>query len=323
MVVKKKTLTNLPPKHKKPNRVGPRIPKRTEVQFICDGDVKLYRTMPSGDVWQFEMNIKGERYDASKKTKYLRRSLKTRKIDEAKRLGKELWIEVLGKVQVVQAIFSPTTSELVNMFLEVKKSEVGINKTFGRYQTIRTQLSWYLEFVGADERITDVDRNIWDGYYRFRKTHRPEVTDMTLSNEKSTIRCLYRWAIRLEYLPQRFFPEFPPISIETVKRRALTGEEWRTIHEHMRSKKWTNVEGPKVAEQRRSIYWFVLVLGNLGCRFGEARRLTWNNIKKIQKVEVDRRNQTQVTVNSLKSQTKNKKARTSIGKRGDVFSTIK
>jgi len=326
MAVKKKTLTNLPPKHqkpKKPNRIRPRNNRRTEIHLICDGDVKLFRTLPSGDVWQFEMNIKGERYDTSKKTKYLRRSLKTRKIDEAKRLGKELWIEVLGKVQAVQPIFSPTTSELVNMFLEVKKSEVGINKTFGRYQTIRTQLSWYLEFVGADEKITDVDRNIWDGYYRFRKTSRPDVTDMTLSNEKSTIRSLYRWAIRLEYLPQRFLPEFPPISSETIKRRALTVEEWRTIYEHMRSKKWTNVENPKVAEQRRSIYWFVLVLGNLGCRFGEARRLTWNNIKKIQKVEVDGRNQTQVTVNFLKSQTKNKKARTSIGRRGDVFSTIK
>ena len=326
MAVKKKTLTNLPPKHqkpKKPNRIRPRNNRRTEVHLICDEEVKIFRTVPSGDVWQFEMKIKGERYDTSKKTKYLRRSLKTKKLEEAQRLGKELWIEVLGKVEAAQPIFSPSTSVLVNMFLEVKKSEVGINKTMGRYQTIRTQLGWYLEFVGADEKITDVDRNIWDGYYRFRRTHKPNVTDMTLTNEKSTIRSLYRWAIRLEYLPQRYLPEFPLLSTEAVKRRALTVEEWRTIYEHMRSKNWTNVDDPKKEEQRRFIYWFVLVLGNLGCRFGEARRLTWNNVKKIQKVTVDGRDQTQVTVNFLKSQTKNKKARTAIGRRGDVFSTIK
>jgi integrase len=325
MAVKKKTLTNLPPKHqkpKKPNRIRPRNNRRTEVHLICDEEVKIFRTVPSGDVWQFEMKIKGERYDTSKKTKYLRRSLKTKKLEEAQRLGKELWIEVLGKVEAAQPIFSPSTSVLVNMFLEVKKSEVGINKTMGRYQTIRTQLGWYLEFVGADEKITDVDRNIWDGYYRFRRTHKPEVTDMTLSNEKSTIRSLYRWAIRLEYLPQRYLPEFPPLSAEAIKRRALTVEEWRTIYEHMRSKKWTNVKNPKMVEQRRFVYWFVLVLGNLGCRFGEARRLTWNNVKKIQKVEVDGRDQTQVTISFLKSQTKNKKARTAIGRRGDVFRTI-
>ena len=83
MAVKKKTLTNLPPKHqkpKRPNRIRPRNNRRTEVHLICDEEVKIFRTVPSGDVYQFEMKIKGERYDTSKKTKYLRRSLKTKKL---------------------------------------------------------------------------------------------------------------------------------------------------------------------------------------------------------------------------------------------------
>jgi len=179
---------------------------------------------------------------------------KTKKISEAQRLGKELWIEVLGKVEASQPIFSPTTSQLVNMFLEVKKSEVGINKTYPRYQILKTQLGWYLEFVGADEKITDVDRNIWDGYCRFRRTHKPDVTDMTLSNDKSTIRNIYRLAVHLVYLPQRFLPQFPPISAEPVKRRALTVEEWKTIYEHMIGKKWTNVKSPKIVEQKKFVY---------------------------------------------------------------------
>ena len=71
MVTKKDTLTNLPPKHrkpKKPNRIRPRDNRRGEVHLICDGEAKVFRTKPSGDVWQFEMKIKGERYDTSKKT---------------------------------------------------------------------------------------------------------------------------------------------------------------------------------------------------------------------------------------------------------------
>ena len=335
MAVKKKSLSNLPEKHKRTkdevrhpylkgkSRKRPRDGRKTEVVEICDGEAKVFRTLPSGDVWQFEMNIKHERYEVGGRTKWLRKSLRTRNLDDAKRKGRELWLETVGKIQSSQPIFAPTTAELVNRFLEVKKAEVGINKTMGRYSTIRTQLGWYLEFVGSDIKITDVDRNIWDDYYRFRKTHRPEVTDMTLTNEKSTIRSMYRWAIRLEFLPQRYLPEFPPISTESVKRRALTVEEWRTIYEHMRSKEWTNVESPKMAEQRKFVYWFVLVLGNLGCRFGELRRMQWNNVKKIQKVTVDGKDQTQVTINFLKSQTKNKKARTAIGRRGDVFNTIK
>ena len=258
MAVKRKSLSNLPARSKRTkeevrhpylkgkSRKRPRDGRKTEIVEICDGEAKVFRTLPSGDVWQFEMNIKHERYEVGGRTKWLRKSLRTRDLEEARRKGRELWMETIGKLQSSQPVFSPTTSELVNIYLTIKKGEVGINKGYQRYQTIRTQLGWYLEFVGADEKITDVDRNIWDGYYRFRRTHKPEVTDMTLSNEKSTIRSLYRWAIRLEYLPQRFPPQFPPISAEPVKRRALTVEEWRTIYEHMRSKEWTNVKNPKM-----------------------------------------------------------------------------
>jgi len=64
------TLTNLPPKPqkpKKPNRIRPENNGRTEVHRICDDEVKIFRTVPSGDMYQFEMKIKGERYDTSKK----------------------------------------------------------------------------------------------------------------------------------------------------------------------------------------------------------------------------------------------------------------
>ena len=75
MAVKKKSLSNLPEKHKRTkdevrhpylkgkSRKRPRDGRKTEVVEICDGEAKVFRTLPSGDVWQFEMNIKHERYE--------------------------------------------------------------------------------------------------------------------------------------------------------------------------------------------------------------------------------------------------------------------
>jgi integrase len=319
-------LTNLPTVHKKKygkkgkKRIRLRDNSRSEQTPICDGECQIFKSKPSGEVWQFEMKLATELHTNTKNAKYLRRSLKTKSVEIARKKGRELWIQVLAKVESDQPIFTLTSAELVDDFLKVKKGEVGINKTLGRYNTIRTQLKHYLDFVGADSKITDIDRNIWDGYYRYRRDQRPEVTDDTLGNEKSSIRSLYRYAIRKEYLPQRYLPEFPATGTkEKRKRRALRVDEYRTIYEHMRSKNWSNTGDKKHDEQRKMVYWGVLVMANVGMRFGELRRLRWSNVEKITK-EAD---ETQVHILFQADQTKNKKSRRAIGRRGDVFRTIK
>jgi integrase len=318
-------LTNLPAVHKKKygkkgkKRIRPRSNVRHDQTPICDGECQIFKADSNGDVWQFEMKIPTELHSDTKKAKYLRRSLKTKSIEMARKKGRELWIHVLAKMESDQPIFTLTSAELVDDYLKVKKSEVGINKTLGRYNTIRTQLKHYLDFVGPDSKITDIDRNIWDGYFRFRRKDKPNVTDMTLVNEKSTIRSMYNFAIRHEYLPPRFLPEFPVLRTEVRKRRALELEEWRTIYEHMRRKDWSNVSDIELRSQRKMLYWAVLVLANTGMRFGELRRLRWNNIQRY----VKRDNGTEVHIRLEKEQTKNKVARTVIGRRGDVFNSIK
>jgi len=229
------TKTDLSVSHKKAK--GEKVVRShsfVDKQTICDGEVKLFRTLQSGEVWQFRMWISTEK-------KYMRKSTRKKELDDAKKVAREIWKQTIAKIELSQSIFSITTTELVELYLESKKEEVGINKTLGRWQTIRSQLSHYLKFVGTTEKITDIDRNIWDGYFRFRRKGKPNVTDMTLVNEKSTIRSMYNFAIRHEYLPPRFLPEFTVIRTEVRKRRALELEEWRTIYEHMRRKDWSNV----------------------------------------------------------------------------------
>ena len=305
--------SDLPVGHKKSKKKrGVRSRSFFDEQIICDGEVKLFRTLQSGEVWQFRMWISTEK-------KYIRKSTRKRNLDDAKKVAREIWKQTIARMELSQPIFSITATELVELYLESKKEEVGINKTLGRWHTMRSQLSHYLNFVGPTEKITDIDRNIWDGYFRFRRKDKPNVKDATLVNEKSTIRSMYNFAIRHEYLPPRFLPEFTVIRTEVRKRRALELEEWRTIYEHMRRKDWSNVSDIELRSQRKMLYWAVLVLANTGIRFGELRRLRWNNIQRY----VKRDNGTEVHIRLEKEQTKNKVARTVIGRRGDVFSSIK
>ena len=126
---------------------------------------------------------------------------------------------------------------------------------------------------------------------------------MTLRNEVSTIRSMYKFAIRHEYLTERHLPHFPPLTVEVRKRRALEIEEFRTIYEHLRSKDWSSRCSEREQSQRRFVYWRVLVLANTGMGFGEMRRLKWRNIGKITKDE----NGHQVLINLDASQTKIRK----------------
>ena len=323
-------LTNLPAVHKKKygkkgkKRIRPRSNVRHSRIPICDGECQIFKADCNGDVWQFEMKIPTELYSDTKKAKYLRRSLKTKSLEMARKKGRELWIQSLAKMESDQPIFTLTAAEVVDDYLQVKKSEVGINKTLGRYSTIKTQLKHYLDFVGADSKITEIDRNIWDGYYKFRRDLKPEVTDDTLTNEKSTIRSLYRYAIRKEYLPQRYLPEFPATRTkEKRRRRALTVEEYKTIYTHMRSKEWSNTGDKKHDEQRKMVYWAVLIMANCGNRFGEIRKLRWENIERIKKITEGGETITQVQIYLTADMTKTNKSRRAIGRRGDVFNTIK
>ena len=294
---------------KKRKSVGRR---RTHQHSICDGEVTLFRDAPSGDVFQFQMWI-------SKEKKYIRKSTRKRDLQDAKEVARKYWKETIAKIELEQPIFALTARELVERFLESAKQDIGITRTQGRWETIRSQLSHYLDFVTPHIKITDIDRNIWDGYYRFRRNKSSTVQDVTLRNEASNIRALYKFAIRHEYLTDRYMPYFPALTVRANKRRALELDEYRKIYEHLRSKEWSSQGNKKEQSYRRFIYFAVIVLANTGIRFGEMRRLKWNNIGKITKDE----NGHQVIINLEANQTKNKRERTVVGRRGDIFRSIK
>ncbi len=149
--------------------------------------------------------------------------------------------------------------QVVDEFLAEKKKEIGINKTEGRWVTIRSQTKHLLEFVGEKTKITDIPNEKWDGYYLFRREKHPNVVNSTLANEKNTIRSVYRYAIRRCYVPQTRLPEFPHLDTGSRRRQAFDRSEWKKIYNFLRSNKWLKDENEKIEEQRKFIRYFILV----------------------------------------------------------------
>ena len=81
---------------------------------ICDGQVKLLRTKQSGKVWQIRCWIKSEK-------KNYKKSLRTKDFEEAKTKGRKLYYSMMGKLDSGQRLFTITSSELVERYLDMQQ----------------------------------------------------------------------------------------------------------------------------------------------------------------------------------------------------------
>ena len=102
---------------------------------ICDGQVKLLRTKQSGDVWQMRCWISSEK-------KYVKKSLRTKDFEEAQSKGRKLYYSMMGKLDSGQKLFTISSSELVEKYLQMQQDRVdGGFITQQRRSTIKTQLA--------------------------------------------------------------------------------------------------------------------------------------------------------------------------------------
>ena len=85
----------------------------TDEHDICDGEVKLLRTKQSGDVYQMRCYIKSER-------RHFKKSLRTKDFEEARTKGRKLYYSMMGKIDSGQRLFTITSSELVERYLDMQ-----------------------------------------------------------------------------------------------------------------------------------------------------------------------------------------------------------
>lgn len=300
-----------PPRSK--HAQGLSSPFYTEEHDICDGQVKILRTRDSGQVYQFRSWIPQEK-------KYVKKSLRTKDLKEAKEKGRKLFYSMMGIIDAGQKIFSITAEELVKKYLEYQQDRVdGGFITEGRRTTINTQCKHFLDFVGKNRKLDTITKEKYKDYYSFRRRKHPNVQDVTLVNERATLGNMYKFALEKGYINQNRIPVWTELKrVHPNSRTAFTREAYRKLYTYL--KNWDKkIENEKEIYNRKLIRDFILIQSNTGLRFGECRYLKWNYVT-IKKSSGKYPN---VLIKLPKEITKTRTARTAVGMRGDFFKRIK
>ena len=285
----------------------------TEEHDICDGAVKILRTKQSGQVYQMRCWISQEK-------KYIKKSLRTKNLEDAKDKGRQLYYSMMGKIDSGQKLFSITAKELVEKYLGMQQDRVdGGFITKGRQITIRTQCKHFLDFVGEDRKLDNITRERYKDYYLFRRRKHPNVQDVTLVNERATLGHMYKFALEKGYVTQDRLPVWAELKrINVNSRTAFTRDAYKVLYTYLRN--WTKkIDDKRELYNRQLVRDFILVQSNTGLRFGECRLLKWNYITVVK----SKGKYPNVQIRVPAEISKVRKDRTAIGMRGDFFKRIK
>jgi len=280
---------------------------------ICDGQVKLLRTKQSGNVWQMRCWISSEK-------KYVKKSLRTKDLEEAQSKARKLYYSMMGKLDSGQKLFSITSSELVEKYLDFQQDRVdGGFITKGRRSTIITQLNHFLDFVGKSRKMDTITRERYKDYYLFRRRKKPDVKVPTLLNERATIGHINKWGLEQGYITQDRLPIWSELKVINIgTRTAFTIEDYQTLYGYLRN--YTkNISDEREIYNRKLIRDFILVQSNTGLRFGECRFLKWHYVSVVK----GENKYPNVHIRIPSEISKVRKDRTAVGMRGDFFTRIK
>ena len=290
---------------------------------LLDGDAHIFKVPQSGDVWQFRMWIKEDK-------KHYRKSLKTKDFNQAMGKAKELAMELMTNLRTGRKIYSITLQELVDLYLKHRAKDIdkttGITR--GRLIAIKSQLSYFLQMIGADTRVSTLDRKCMTDYQYLRKqSHFAEFG--TSKNECTTINAMWKWAYNEGHTHFKKF-EFKKIVIKNTdigKRDTFTDKEYDNLCRFMRS--WTSVKQCKDKKKRLErlmVRDFILISANTGLRVGEARQLTWNDIERFEEHLIDEATEEKQLLVKLKVRWQTSKVRTArefLSRGGEYFVRLK
>ena len=113
-----------------------------------------------GEYWQMRMWL-------AKEGKYARFSLKTRNKSTAVDKAKLHYHELKAKELAGKTYFSITTKIGVERYLEQRELEVGqaAGIVAGRYRTIKTHLEHWLNFIGREVKLKELERTDCENYF--------------------------------------------------------------------------------------------------------------------------------------------------------------
>ena len=164
-------------------------------QTFADDEIKIFDdaiVYKRGNYWQFRVWLKNE-------GKYARFSLKTSNQSTAIDRAKLHYYEIMAQQHAGKCYFSLNCKAGVAKYLEQRAKDVVTGAIVkGRYGTIRTHLEHWLDFIGRDTKLKELERNACEdyGYERSKTKKRLAVSATTIANEQSTINAMIGWLFK-------------------------------------------------------------------------------------------------------------------------------
>jgi integrase len=238
-----------------------------------------------GEYWQMRMWL-------AKEKKYARFSLRTRNRDTAEAKAKKHYHELMAQQLAGKTYFSMTAKQAVDEYLKqrTKDMEAGLIVK-GRLGTIKTHLVHWLNFIGKDTKVKEMERTDCENYFHNRTKNKKKlpVSRTTVLNEQSSINAMMSWLQKSgeSYIEAFDFKKLGRIDSgdERTRRNTFTDEEIVSIKTEL--EKYI-----KEAKEDLSLYgnlnkvvtsYYLLISIITGLRRGEQLQLTWSDISWLNK----------------------------------------
>jgi hypothetical protein len=177
--------------------------------------------------------------------------------------------------------FSLTTKEGVHHYLEHRKKDVESGLIVkGRFITIKTHLQHFLDFIGKDTILKELERiDCEDYFYERMKRSKNNIKQVTIQNEQSTINsCMKFLLCNNETHFEAFdFKKLPRVdkNNEAIRRATFSNEEYKCIYKALLT--YYAKPNKKIDEEERLtreiVRHYILIAASSGLRVGEQRQL--------------------------------------------------
>ena len=270
--------------------------KLNGTEIAIYNDAIIYKR---GEYWQFRLWLTKER-------KYARFSLQTRNESLARNKAELHYHELRALELSGKTYYSKTTKEGVRLYLEQREKDLEAGLIVkGRLSTIKTHLEHYLDFIGRDTKLKELDAVRCENYFHTRsKSKKKEtISQTTVENEQSTINAMMGWLYKRKetYIDKFEFKKFKRIDrgLEDLRRSSFTDEEIANINKVLDS---YIAEGKKVINEKENLIkvltgYYLVVSLMTGMRRGEQKQLRWQDYEEFEhKVDGKGYNLVKITV---------------------------
>jgi integrase len=184
--------------------------------------------------------------------------------------------------------FSITTKIGVERYLEQREKEVGqaAGIVVGRYRTIKTHLDHWLDFIGRDVKLKELERTDCENYFleRTKGKKKLQVSSTTIANEQATINAMMKWLYKRNetYIDGFDFKKLPKTDKgeEANRRNTFTDAEVERIvaalDDYIKNAE-KDLKGEGNVQKAVGGYYLGVSLIS-GLRRGEQLQLRWTDI---------------------------------------------